>query len=251
MGYSYGNQKYTLVAQNGLYVSSNLAGWSLGPANNTTFLLGDNGTGATGEIDIVNLQNSTGGYGGLYFYQMNTAGNGIQLQWYVSAIGDMQNFGRAVIGNPTGGYQDGVGSLNVAAGIWLNGSGYVNPDYVFDRYYGSDPPGGRPDDPTYKRLLPLKEVAAYTEKYHELPRMNDSGKYSGEVFHRTDRLLEKVEELTLYSIQQQKQIDALELRLAQIDPKNKPLNPPSPTVYPTPTPEPKPSPTPTPSAKKR
>jgi hypothetical protein len=110
----------------------------------------------------------------------------------------------------------GAGGLNVASGVYLNMSAYTNPDYVFDRYYHSEMSGQK--DPTYKGLLPLKDVETYITAHHELPRITDT-KNNGEVFHRTDRLLEKVEELTLYTIQQQKQIDKLQKEVDQLKKK--------------------------------
>jgi hypothetical protein len=110
--------------------------------------------------------------------------------------------GGLTVGAASGG-DKGAGTINVATGIYLNGAVYTNPDYVFDTYYSRQ----NKKDPTYQGVLPLSEVESYIKKNHELPRVADPK--NAELFHRSDIMLEKVEELTLYAIEQQKQIDGL------------------------------------------
>lgn len=77
----------------------------------------------------------------------------------------------------------------------------VWPDYVFEGDYV---------------LMPLIEVEAYIEKNGHLPKVpsaeevEENGQSLGQI---NQILLEKIEELTLYLIEQQKQIDELKLQI--------------------------------------
>lgn len=79
------------------------------------------------------------------------------------------------------------------------------PDYVFENNY---------------HLTPLKELEFFIKKNKHLPNI-PSAKTVAENNNQVDlgdlqlKLLEKVEELTLYIIQQQKEIDALKVKLAE------------------------------------
>lgn len=83
----------------------------------------------------------------------------------------------------------------LAVGSW--------PDYVFEKDYA---------------LRPLADVKAYIGRHKHLPGipaaavMEKEGVQLGDM---TKRLLEKVEELTLYILQQQEQIDALKREMAE------------------------------------
>lgn len=76
------------------------------------------------------------------------------------------------------------------------------PDYVFE--------------PTYQ-LMPLKEVESYIKENGHLPhvpnacKLEEDGLPLGEM---NQILMEKVEELTLYLIQQQKEIEELKMKLS-------------------------------------
>ena len=120
-------------------------------------------------------------------------------------------FGPGVqVGTPTGG-DKGAGTINAAADIYKNNSAYTNPDYVFEYVYKGkvdkykDSPGAK----EYKGLLPLNELEAYTKEHLRLPNISD--KPMG-AFERSDKALEKIEELTLYIIELNKKIEKLEAR---------------------------------------
>lgn len=72
------------------------------------------------------------------------------------------------------------------------------PDYVFKKEY---------------KLMGLKELEQYIETHQHLPNIKSEAEYKNEgaidLGELNVKLLEKVEELTLYTIQQQKQIDEL------------------------------------------
>ena len=76
------------------------------------------------------------------------------------------------------------------------------PDYVFE--------------PTYK-LMPLKEVESYISENGHLPNVPDACKLEEDglpLGEMNQILMEKVEELTLYLIQQQKEIEELKIKLS-------------------------------------
>jgi hypothetical protein len=97
----------------------------------------------------------------------------------------------------------------------VNASGYLsarkvivtlqNPyaDYVFDKNY---------------KLMPLIQVAKFIKKYHHLPNVPSLAEVEAnnkqiDIGEMQVKLLEKVEELTLYILQQQKEIDAMKVQL--------------------------------------
>ncbi len=86
------------------------------------------------------------------------------------------------------------GDMTVVNGdLELNGAG--GPDYVFAEDYD---------------LLSLKEVEQYINEYHHLPRVRSAAEFEAEgldVKEISFKLLEKVEELTLYTIEQQHQLE--------------------------------------------
>ncbi|MBL4662667.1 MAG: hypothetical protein JKY22_03710 [Flavobacteriaceae bacterium] len=95
----------------------------------------------------------------------------------------------------------------------LNGA--VAPDYVFEKYFL----GTSEIKPRYS-MLSLSEIEIYIEKHHHLPgipsatELNENGLALKEM---NLALLEKVEELTLYVIAQQKEIDVLKEKVSKIE----------------------------------
>ena len=88
----------------------------------------------------------------------------------------------------------------------------VLPDYVFQKYYTGTS--------TLKAdyVMPtLEEVEAFTKTNHHLPSVPSAAEVKEEgmqLKEMTTILLQKVEELTLYTIEQEKRIKALEAKLA-------------------------------------
>jgi hypothetical protein len=87
----------------------------------------------------------------------------------------------------------------------LNGA--VAPDFVFETFFT----GKSTTNPTYK-LPTLKELEVYLKENHHLPEI-PSGKEitkNGLSLKQMNLLLlQKIEELTLYTLQQQKELDRL------------------------------------------
>ena len=89
----------------------------------------------------------------------------------------------------------------------LNGS--VAPDFVFETYFT---PFSKLN-PTYN-FLSLEEIETFIKKNHHLPKIPSAEEIEQNGLSLKEMnllLLEKIEELTLFTIQQQKEIDLLKL----------------------------------------
>ncbi|WCO02634.1 hypothetical protein [Psychroserpens ponticola] len=87
----------------------------------------------------------------------------------------------------------------------------VFPDYVFQKYYT-----GVSELKSDYNMLTLEEIEVYTKANHHLPEIPSAEevKENGmQLKDMTTILLQKVEELTLYTIEQEKRIKALEAEL--------------------------------------
>ncbi len=88
----------------------------------------------------------------------------------------------------------------------------VPADYVFQKYYT----GNSPLKEDYK-MPTLEEVEAFTKENHHLPNVPSAKKMQEEgveLKEMTNLLLQKIEELTLYTIEQEKRIKLLESKIA-------------------------------------
>jgi hypothetical protein len=95
--------------------------------------------------------------------------------------------------------------------------GAVAPDYVFEAYFD----GASTLLPEYK-MLTLQELAHYIEVNHHLPKIPSAetlGKEGLELKKMNLLLLEKIEELTLYTLEQQAQLVVLKERLTALEKK--------------------------------
>lgn len=112
----------------------------------------------------------------------------------------------------------GIGTKNPDALLTVKGDihaqevkvdlkGALAPDYVFENYFL----GYSDSNPTYRRWT-LKETEAYLAKHLHLPGMPSAKAMQENGIDLAKQnliLLEKLEELTLHLIDQQKEIDAL------------------------------------------
>jgi len=115
----------------------------------------------------------------------------------------------------------GIGSINPDSKLTVNGTIHskevrvdlqIPADYVFEKYYE----GASTLKADYK-MPTLEEVEAFTKKNHHLPAIPSAAKIQEEGLHlkeMTNLLLQKIEELTLYTIEQEKRIKTLEKKLA-------------------------------------
>lgn len=116
------------------------------------------------------------------------------------------------VGLPTGG-DKGNGTINVATDIYKNNTVYTDPDAVFEKVFtGEVVRFNESPFADYPGLMPLREVEAYTKKNYQLPRVA----WARGIFERTDVLLEKIEELHLYSFDHERRIIELETELAYL-----------------------------------
>ena len=121
------------------------------------------------------------------------------------------------IGSPTD--YKGVGTLNLAADVYKNGTAYTNPDYVIEKWAtGSivkyaDKVGAK----EYNGLEPLSAVEAYAKEKLHLPRFGQNAEHG--IFSGSDALLASVEEAYLYLFQQDAELQSLRKRLAALESK--------------------------------
>jgi hypothetical protein len=95
----------------------------------------------------------------------------------------------------------------------LNGA--VAPDFVFEHFFK----GASESNPAYK-MPSLLELEAYIEKNHHLPDVPSAEALAEEGMELkkfTLILLQKIEELTLYTMEQQKQIKTLSEKIDKLD----------------------------------
>lgn len=91
--------------------------------------------------------------------------------------------------------------------------GAVAPDYVFENYFQ----GTSETMPEY-RLISLKELETFIKKNNHLPQVPSAETMQTEGISLKEMnmiLLQKIEELTLYTLQQQKEIDALKEKISK------------------------------------
>lgn len=93
--------------------------------------------------------------------------------------------------------------------------GAVAPDYVFEKYFK----GVSTLNPDYD-FLSLSEIEAFIKKYHHLPKVPSAYEIDEQGLSLKAMnllLLEKIEELTLHTIAQQKLIESLSERIDNLE----------------------------------
>jgi len=117
----------------------------------------------------------------------------------------------------------GIGTENPDSKLTVNGKVHCKevlvdlsieefPDYVFQKYYT-----GTSELKEGYNMPTLAEVEAFTKKNHHLPSVPSAKEISEEGLElkkMTNLLLQKIEELTLYTIEQEKRIQTLEGQLS-------------------------------------
>ncbi|EJL63059.1 hypothetical protein [Flavobacterium sp. CF136] len=188
---------------------------------------------ASGIVDILRIKNNYGGTSGLhgtsilldgYYSQskitsyenpQSTLGGNLQLQTYNNQ--GVLNAG--ILLDRSGNV--GIGSVNPDSKLTVNGTIHstevkvtqtVPADYVFQKYYT-----GKSELKSDYTMPTLAEVESFTKINNHLPNvpsakeMQQNGVLLGEM---SNVLLQKIEELTLYVIEQNKKIEALEAKLS-------------------------------------
>ncbi len=175
-------------------------------------VIGDNNVGSVGRLTVKTTNNADG----------------------ISHIGDNGNILKTIMGGTSAGigtfsntnmriFSNSNSAIFIAAATGNVGIGTNNPtyklsvlgnirstevvvetgwaDYVFDKNY---------------QLKPLYEVEAFIQQNNHLPNIPTAAEIEKNGLHLGDtqkRMMEKIEELTLYLIQQQKEIDTLKKKL--------------------------------------
>jgi hypothetical protein len=183
---------------------------------------------ASGIVDILKIKNNYAGTSGLHgtsilldgFYSQSkitsyenptsTLGGNLQLQTYNGS--GILNTG--IMLNRLG--KVGIGTINPDEMLTVNGTIHstevkvtqnVPADYVFQKYYT-----GKSELKLDYTFPTLAEIENFTKKNNHLPsvpsakEMQEKGVSLGEM---SNILLQKIEELTLYTIQQQKELELL------------------------------------------
>ena len=171
-------------------------------------VIGSNTTGSFGKFTVETLNNSYGishiGEGGnILATRMGGTSAGIGTFSNTNMRIFSNSFSAIFIASATGNV--GIGTDNPTYKLSVNGNirskevvvetGWA--DYVFDNKY---------------KLAPLKEVAQFIRQNNHLPNIPSAKEIESNGLHvgETQRkMMEKIEELTLYLIQQQKEIEAL------------------------------------------
>jgi len=157
-------------------------------ANSGQMLVGWNRTEGGGETDFISNQGA-GSSGGFAFYNHDNANNETQLMWILGN-------GQVMIGNTQGkqgNYLLAVAGSAVATSFTVKAVANW-PDYVFERNY----------QPT-----PISNLKSYLETNHHLPDVPSADQVAKDGINlgEMDKLLtKKVEELTLYLIEKDKQL---------------------------------------------
>jgi hypothetical protein len=112
--------------------------------------------------------------------------------------------------NPNFGSQNiaTTGSLDVGGPVNVGGT-QVHPDYVFDTYFS-----GHSDLKGDYKFKTLQEIEAFVKKNHHLPGIKSAAQVKKDGFWNLSesnlKNLEKIEELYLHTIHQEKEINALQ-----------------------------------------
>ena len=157
-------------------------------------------TGTNGDVILRNA-----GTGNIIFRPQDNPSNDV----HIGSDGSLQ------IGVPTGG-DKGAGTINVATGVYLNGTAYTNPDFVFEHHYTGkiDRYADKKGAAEYQGLRSLEELEAHVSTHYAFPGLGqDSGV---DVFAGGEALLLITEELALHIIGMNKRLRRLEDAVARL-----------------------------------
>ncbi|WP_299776230.1 hypothetical protein [uncultured Pseudoteredinibacter sp.] len=100
------------------------------------------------------------------------------------------------------------GDLNIAGDITTSVAEADFPDYVFANDYS---------------LMPLQQLGEFVQKNHHLPEIPPAAEVAKDGLNMSQlqlKLLQKVEELTLYTVKQQQELEQLKAELASVRKQN-------------------------------
>jgi len=98
----------------------------------------------------------------------------------------------------------------------------IPPDYVFEAAFNEDLKEAYAEDDFYT-MMTLDEVEAYVKKHKHLPGVKSADEFLKDktinIAEFQFKLLEKIEELTLYNIEMKKELDKLKTKVDEMDDK--------------------------------
>jgi hypothetical protein len=218
----------TLVVGGGAGVTGAVnAGWvtSSGNSNAAGFVpsavgvsLGYNYSGGGGEGNVIFGGASTAQY--MAFQRWSGSALSDKARIYGTGgvtIGGSADPGAGVlgVGSPTG--SPSAGSINVATGVYLNGTAYTNPDYVLEKWATgkivkyADKKGAA----EYGGLRPLAAVEDAARNDLHLDGFGQSA--NNDIFSGSESLLARVEESYLYLFDHEHRLAAVESRPGVIE----------------------------------
>jgi hypothetical protein len=214
------------------------------PATDAVYTAGSVGIGITspsnvlhvhsidaGDIELLNLNhnNATGSVGirfsslasGNTNYEIariraeKVGGFATRLEFYAHGVNGSTLASYMTI-NHNGNVGIGTNNTNPSEKLHVDGNilatGTITPDYVFESYFE----GESSLKPSYK-MMSLEEIESFTKENKHLPGVPSAKEVKtkgGIVLNRQAEIqLEKIEELYLHTIEQQKQIDALQAQV--------------------------------------
>lgn len=169
----------------------------------------------TGHVEMMqNVRNTAGAFMNFIYVDLDAQRFEIQSGILDAVFNNSGNF--FINNGPTQGGAVGIGTTGIASGVKLQVGGKVKcqevevavtpwPDHVFKAGYS---------------LLPLNEVEAYVNANKHLPGVPSEEEVAANgvnVGSMNATLLQKVEELTLYMINLQKENDALKVRVSNLE----------------------------------
>ena len=202
----------------GIYIAAN-GKVGIGTATPTAILtVGDSSTG--GGALLLNRENNTGTEGGQIMFAAGTTGESLfYIDSYSSGTSQVLRFrstnnssilSMLPAGNVGLGTTSPTQKLHVIGNILASGT--ITPDYVFQKYYDGE--SALKTDYTMKSL---SEIEAFTRANKHLPGVPSAQEVEDKggilVNRATEINLEKIEELYLHTIEQQKQIERLQAQV--------------------------------------
>ena len=159
---------------------------------------------SVGAVDAILLKNATGPARINLQNQSETDTATTDRKWTINSNGTL----RFTAGDDSAEMLlDAAGNLTVQSSIQVNGVQLDVPDYVFADDY---------------ELMPMADLKQFVEEHKHLPEVPSADEVQANGLDMTEmqmRLLQKIEELTLYTLQQQDTIERLAARIEELTEK--------------------------------
>jgi hypothetical protein len=142
---------------------------------------------------------------------LGTVGWNSGITTIINGVTHSNIYNGMTIGTPTGGMK-GVGTINVATGVYLNGTAYTNPDYVFEKAYTGkiEKFANNVGADTYVSRT-IEEAEQYTKDNLALPGFGQGANL--DYLGGSEILLARLEEAYLYIFELNKEIKELKAKV--------------------------------------